>query len=384
MAAAPAATESKMPAVAVQETAESDLTIWFMLDRTGSMRQFGEACKHLLPEFLALVSALGAGRAQLRFISYGDYDTPDDVVSAPATGAAAHDALANLNISGGSDYPEAVKTALHSILTEIGTDRAANAAHVLFLFTDAPPHTSEDGPLGSIPDHITAERAALGDEFDWQRLCARAAAANIATVTFLPADKLAACSLFYSLLGPLVPLMQAAAATEISAAVASVFLHMLGEPAEALQLRRCPVAEPPLELHQWENALRVMTRARSYLLSEPTLTAIDYDAARLSTDAPQVRAVLGSTLAQLPELFKVDAALRAEAVAALETLATAERVRTLMNNAALGKVWRAVVTFRKHDVRVQALCDRFSCAVQGDPEMRAWLAATYDMQEEID
>eukprot|EP00892_Ulva_mutabilis_P012750 jgi/Ulvmu1/9848/UM057_0001.1 len=383
MAPAPAPGDREMPTVAIQETAERDLTVWFMLDRTGSMHQFGEACKQLLPEVLALISVLGAGRAQLRFISYGDYDTPDDVVSAPATGAAAHDALATLNITGGGDYPEAVKTALHSMLTDIETHRAADSAdamHVLFLFTDAPPHTSEDGPLGSTRGHIAAERAALGEEFSWRRLCARAASANVATVTFLPNHSLAACSLFYSLLGPLVPLTQAAAAQEISAAVVSVFLHMLGEPAEAVQLQRCPEAEPPLELRRWEKALRVMTR--DYILPEPTL--IEYDSARLTTEAPQVRAVLGGTLAQLPALLKADAALRAEAVAALETLATAERVRTLMVNAALGKVWRVVVAFRKHDVRVQALCDRFSCAVQGDPEMRRWVEATYNMQEEID
>lgn len=94
----------------------------------------------------------------------------------------------------------------------------------------------------------------------------------------------------------------------------------------------------------------------------------------------QVHAVLGGTLAQLPALLKADAALRAEAVEQLMALATPGRVRALMANAALGKVWRAVAAFRKYDDRVQELCNRFSCAVQGDAEMRAWVEASYNMQ----
>lgn len=263
--------------------------------QTGSMHAFGEACKLVLPEVLALVSILGAGRARLRFLSYGDYDTPASVVTPAADGAAAHTALADVRIDGGGDFPEAVKTALHTLLSDAEAAAATAPAdspdsagapapaHVLFLFTDAPPHTSEEGPLASSARHIAAERAALGAEFSWRRLCGRAAAANVATVTFLPEHSLASCALFYSLLGPIAPLPRAAAG-EISAAVAAVFLHMMGEPAPAVALRRCPEAEPPLELRRWEKTYRVMMR--DYILPEPGL--VEYDVARLPRDAPQV------------------------------------------------------------------------------------------------
>lgn len=252
------------------------------------MHEFGEACKTVFPELLALISVLGAGRADLRFITYGDYDTPATVVSPVATGAAAHDALATLTIDGGGDFPEAVKTALHTILIDIEAAPPADAgaiapAHALFLFTDAPPHTSEEGPIASSPKHLAAERAALGDEFSWRRLCARAAAANVATVTFLPEGSAESCALFYSLLGPLA-LLPRVVAPAISAAVAAVFLHMMGEPADAVRLQRCPEAEPPLEIRRWEKAYRAMFR--DYILPAPTL--VDYGVERLMHDAPQV------------------------------------------------------------------------------------------------
>lgn len=82
----------------------------------------------------------------------------------------------------------------------------------------------------------------------------------------------------------------------------------------------------------------------------------------------------------MPALLKADVALRAEAVEQLMTLATPERVRTLMVNAALGKLWRAVAAFRRHDERVHELCNRFGAAVQGDAEMQSWVASTYMMQ----
>ena len=94
----------------------------------------------------------------------------------------------------------------------------------------------------------------------------------------------------------------------------------------------------------------------------------------------QVHSVLGGTLTRLPALLKADAGLRAETVGHLMTLATPQRVRALMANAALGKLWRAVAAFRRHDERVAELCNRFGAAVQGDVEMQAWVESTYMMQ----
>ena len=86
------------------------------------MHEFAEACRLAFPEILAIVKILGAGRSSVRLLTYGDYDTPSNVVSTPAANQEVLTALERLEINGGGDFPEAVKTALHTLLQEAGKD----------------------------------------------------------------------------------------------------------------------------------------------------------------------------------------------------------------------------------------------------------------------
>ena len=73
--------------------------------------------------------------------------------------------------------------------------------------------------------------------------------------------------------------------------------------------------------------------------------------------------VLGAVLPKLPKLLKTEEYLRQEAVHFLKLVATPTRVHALRSNPVLGKVWRAVAAFRRHDDSVAQLCDSFGAAV---------------------
>ena len=113
--------------------------------QTGSMHTFGRACKDSFPEILSLISILGSGKASVRFLAYGDYDTPNEVVEVSGPDAAAEELLNEVVINGGGDFPEASKTAIYSLLREIKAQDAADddtihREHVVFLFTGEPPN----------------------------------------------------------------------------------------------------------------------------------------------------------------------------------------------------------------------------------------------------
>ena len=163
----------------------------------------------------------------------------------------------------------------------------------------------------------------------------------------------------------------------------STFLHMMHEdppaPLEITQGRLTPRAK---DAASWQAHIASITRSIMIPSADPILQKLPEEDSEhaLCASAPQVAEVLSATLPRLPALLKGDAALRAVAVGHLTRLSTPQRVRALMTNAALGKVWRAVAAFRRHDDKVAALCDAFSAAVQGDEEMRAWVESTYNMQ----
>jgi hypothetical protein len=164
----------------------------------------------------------------------------------------------------------------------------------------------------------------------------------------------------------------------------STFLQMMHEepnvPVEITRGRFNPLSKVDAIL--WDSHIASITRS---IVLPTTVTILeklpeDASAQALRECAPQVERLLSPTLRQLPALLKRDAALRAVAVGNLMRLATPQRVRALMANAVLGKVWRAVAAFRRHDERVARLCDAFSAAVQHSEEMRAWVESTYNMQ----
>lgn len=108
--------------------------------QTGSMHRFGAACKNAFPEILSLISILGCGKANVRFIAYGDYDTPNNVVEISGPDAQAEELLNNVHIDGGGDFPEAVKTAYFRLLRSIKDEDIVDSdtverEHLVFLFT---------------------------------------------------------------------------------------------------------------------------------------------------------------------------------------------------------------------------------------------------------
>jgi hypothetical protein len=164
----------------------------------------------------------------------------------------------------------------------------------------------------------------------------------------------------------------------------STFLHMMHEePPAPLHITKGRLSCRPKDAAAWESHVsstnRAMIMRSAAPILEENIPAEDSERV-LCEGAPQVAEVLAATLPRLPGLLKADAALRAAAVGHLARLVTPQRVRALMTNAALGKVWRAVAAFRRHDESVAELCDAFSAAVQHDDEMRAWVESTYNMQ----
>lgn len=247
---------------------------------------------------------------------------------------------------------------------------------------DAPPHYSLDGPLQSTRGHFNAESAALGKNFDWLHLCRCATSRRVSTVTFIPYTAKDACAPFYSLLGPLVVLQDTVPA-QISSAIMSTFLQMMHEdPPAPVAITRGILTPSKKNESRWQAHMASIQRGVMLTSADPILEKLSEEASvdELRAAAPQVAHVLSATLPKLPALLKKDAELRAVAVRNLKRLATPQRVRAMMTNAALGKVWRAVAAFRRHDEQVAILCDAFSAAVQGDAEMHAWVESTYNMQ----
>lgn len=361
--------------------------------QTGSMGEFGHACTLVFPRLLPVLSILGGSTASLRFVAYGDYDTPRRVVEISRPNAAALDLVRSVDIGGGGDAPEAVKTALYEVLrcaghagagalvdtldctVEVGgaeVDGAAAAKHVVFLFTDAPPH------VGALKDstkgHITKERARLKDGFDWLALRRHVHARGVPVVTFMePRSVSSGVATWYSALGPVVNVPEASA-DAIAAATLTAFEHLIGETPEAtrtaLQVHVAPEGSfdtPGLTEDGFVNKGLHQRKLDSA------------DAATVIFDATSAQ-LLGGTLPSLPGRLKRDAAYRAHVVTLIEPLLNAEHVRALMTFAVLGKIWRALASFRRHDEDVAALCDKFGLAVQdvNDPELSAWVLSTYN------
>ena len=72
--------------------------------------------------------------------------------------------VAHMNPDGGGDLPEAEKTAVAKL---ISTQTCADDTMVI-CYTDAFPHSDFSE---SLPKHIEAEKAFLGANFDWIKLC---------------------------------------------------------------------------------------------------------------------------------------------------------------------------------------------------------------------
>lgn len=327
------------------------------------MGAFGKACCVCFEEILSIISILGGGAVRLRFLAYGDYDTPENVTCISGYDEDAFAVLQATHIFGGGDSPEASKTALNALL-----DTAANdpcTANAVFLFTDAPPHSDAPGATGSTRSHIQKERALLGDRFDWCNLCRRFSAAAIPVTTFMPAYLAPTLARYYGGLGQLISL-QMTTPTAIAEAVVNAFSCMIGHP-----------LEDPSLLHILSSNIDYANIATEKELS---LNVGLSEADPQTLCSPSAAQLLGSSLLTLHKRLAADPTYRIHVIERLRPLFTPEHVRCLMTNPMLGKIWRSLTAFRRHDEQVAALCDDLSVAVQkvNSDDLKAWLLSTYN------
>jgi hypothetical protein len=103
------------------------------------MQTFGQACKDCFPEILSLIPILSSGKAIVRFIAFGDYDSPNSVVEISGPDNKAEELLNRIAITADADFPEASKTAFFELLREIEQQDTAGGSvrreHLVFLFT---------------------------------------------------------------------------------------------------------------------------------------------------------------------------------------------------------------------------------------------------------
>jgi hypothetical protein len=337
------------------------------------MSAYGEACCHCFEEILSIIAILGGGAAHLRFLAYGDYDTPSRVTDLSGPGRDAFRLLQATCIYGGGDVPEAVKTALTDLLDAADDSRTfpeggQGSKHVVFLFTDAPPHTAMPALKfhKSSKGHLRKERQRLGDGFDWLVLRGRMRAQGVTIATFMPANRTAEIGHFYSALGPIIPIQDTESSC-IAQTLMAAFSCLIGQPdstTPGLEVVCSPInfdafcteAEIPMDVHL-----------------KPVCAA---SALYNSTAA----ALIGATLHTLPGRLQREDSYRSEVMQLLGPLLTVEHARCLMTNQMLGKIWRALSAFRRHDTAIARLCDTFGNVVQAlkDDGFSAWVLSTYN------
>ena len=147
-------------------------------DATGSMEPLWASSKRHIETMLRRIEELaGAGRVELKWVAYRDYDVPAALLQCSewTTDAAALLAfLDGVRCYGGGDFEEAVEAAL-----ALANREAAEPTRVL-LIGDAPPHKEKKGEKAGTHNHVL--------ETDWARECDELARKGIPVYTFQVAE----------------------------------------------------------------------------------------------------------------------------------------------------------------------------------------------------
>ena len=129
------------PASLQQETPRLDVV--FLLDATGSMGDEIAVIKTKIREMISDI-ALGEPPPDVRFGIVAYRDRGDEYVTRayPLTRNIDQivDDLHAIEATGGGDYPESLNEGLHVALDQMSWDRSPEAARLVFLIADAPPH----------------------------------------------------------------------------------------------------------------------------------------------------------------------------------------------------------------------------------------------------
>ena len=368
----------------------------FVADATGSMGAFLDSLARTLPQlvqlsrlyrFVGRVAVLayrdydcapcGAGGACGGLVEWSGWHGADDAGGMDAVAAFA----AKLRAGGGGDFPEAARTAAVHLATLCARPTLA------VWYTDAPPHHAR---ASSDPRHLAAERAALGDRFDWVALCRALARARVAVFPMLStASSAVAC--FYALAaaatGGACLALRSTRAPDIARCTVGLFLalcghgHDFGADADEVTLP----------------GLRAVEGGFGALADEAAAWA---EGAQLLPFGPVAEGPVGGARLALPGFagggggrlearYAEDAAFRETVHDVLERVLRPGAVEAITYNAAFGALWRAVCRARDCPRR-QRLVDLMGAAVSGVAEeggaraaVRGFLEASYDRTAEV-
>jgi len=139
------------------EGAAPDRHLVFVLDATGSMQPWIDATKRVIRRMLRASSEAGRPPYVATLVFYRDHDQHrrEEFLTrtfGPTSDVAALEAeLDSVRASGGGDGPEAVAEALQAAAGAITAADVPNAATVVTLLTDAPPHGVCPGEHDNFP-----------------------------------------------------------------------------------------------------------------------------------------------------------------------------------------------------------------------------------------
>ncbi len=144
-------------------------------DATASMNELWASSKKHIQAMLQRIDELaGAGRVELKWVAYRDYDVPPSarVQQSKWTSNASEllTFLDGVRCHGGGDFPEAVEAALAL------ANRDEVAPTRVLLIGDAPPHGEKAGQKLAKHDHVL--------ETDWVRECAELGRKGVPVYTF--------------------------------------------------------------------------------------------------------------------------------------------------------------------------------------------------------
>ena len=143
-------------------------------DATQSMEKLWTSTKQHIQTMLRRIEELaGAGRVELKWVAYRDYDVPDSLLQCSAWTTDAKDLLAfidGVRCFGGGDYEEAVEAALAL------ANRDESPPTRVLLIGDAPPHVEKAGQKLKHHSHVL--------DTDWEKECKELTRKGIQLYTF--------------------------------------------------------------------------------------------------------------------------------------------------------------------------------------------------------
>lgn len=345
----------------------------FVTDATGSMDKYLAGLKQVLPEVIAM-SRLTSMFDEISIMAFKDYSDQNTCTWSGWTKELPilNSFVSNLTAEGGADHPEAVKTALHTLSENVSKETIA------IILTDAPPHHRY---VGSEPKNLRREQAAIGDSFDWIKLCSVMDAKHIKCYSVLSCHDALTTS-FYSMLADVtggnclcIPTTEA---QQIAHNIIGLFLSMSGQTYNFEQVQ--DIRTPLLDKHQ---LLTFDELACPYLPDRYGYVNVTTNGVK-SDDIKQIISNVDNYL----QRFTQDSDYRDYVFDIFDGIFTADHILALTYNSMFGKFWRAICRCRD-DPRREILIQRMSSIMnQLKPEdrskLKGFIESSYDETDAID